>query len=431
MRKTFLIIKREYLSRVRKKSFIIITLLVPVLFVAFIAIEVFLISGGNKDNKRIAVIDDSHLFENKLRDGESIYFIYLDTDQPEALIKQYKQKGYTGLLYIPKIDLQRPNGFTYYGQNQLGFSSYEYITGQLDRVIEDQRMLKAGIDKQELDAIKADVDLSQPGSSGEEGSTAVSTVVGYFSGFLIYFILFFFGSQVMRGVMEEKTSRIAEVMISSVKPFQLMIGKILGIAGVGLTQFIIWLVMIVLLFIGLGAVAPDMAHQAGQMQMQNSGSSQMAAVAMQKANFILSSLPVTKIIFCFLFYFLGGYLLYAALFASVGSVVDQDMTESQSLIFPVMLPILLSFFIMINAIQQPNSPLSVGASIFPLSSPLVMMARVPFGVPWWQLVLSMVLLVLGFLFTTWLAGKIYRTGILLYGKKVTFKEMGKWLFRRN
>ncbi|HEY6083428.1 MAG TPA: ABC transporter permease [Chitinophagaceae bacterium] len=436
MNKTWLIIKREYLTRVRKKSFIILTLLIPFILLAFFAIEIFLVSGGSKEKQRIAVIDESGYFINKIGDGNSMSFQYLTDKKVDSFQNQYEQEGYTGLLYIPKIELDHPTGFTFYGKDQLGLDAYGYLTDHIDRVIEDERMVKAGIDKNKLDAIKADVSLVQPGTGSggsKEGNTIASTVVGYVSGILIYFILFFFGMMVMRGVMEEKTNRIAEVVISSVRPFQLMIGKIVGIAAVGLTQFFIWIIMGIGAFAALSALAPGMAHHAGELQqMQMNGpQNQMAAAMMQKAGLVIDALPVAKIILCFIFYFLGGYLMYASLFAAVGSVVDQDAADSQQLTLPVTLPILLSFFIMFNAIQQPNSPLAVGASLFPLSSPLVMMARIPFGVPWWQLGLSMIFLVAGFLLTTLLAAKIYRTGILLYGKKVTLREMGKWLLRKS
>jgi ABC-2 type transport system permease protein len=440
MNKTWLIVKREYLSRVRKRSFIIITLLIPFLLAAFIAIEVYLISGGSKQTQHIAVIDESGYFDGKLKNGDDVFFTFLQGKQAGEYRRHYQEDGYTGLLYIPQIDLSHPAGFTYYGKSQLGLGTYSYITGQLNEVIEGQRMIAAGIDKQQLDAIKADVELVQPGSgeaAGAEGNTAyatyAATAVGYISGILIYFVLIFFGMQVMRGVMEEKTNRIAEVVISSVKPFQLMFGKIVGIAGVGLTQFLIWIVLGFVFTSVAGSLFPGLAHHAGEMQSMQMGGAQnqQAMDAISKVRDVVQTLPITLIIVCFIFYFLGGYLMYASLFAAVGSAVDQDATESQSLVFPVTLPILLSFFIMFNAIQQPNSPLAVGASIFPLSSPLVMIARIPYGVPWWQLILSMALLVLGFLLTTWMAGKIYRTGILLYGKKITIKEMGKWLFRKS
>lgn len=438
MRKNWLIIKREYLSRVKKKSFIIITLLVPVAILIFIGLEIFLITGGNKETQRIAVIDESGIFNQKIQDGQQLYFTFLQNKEISAFKQEYEEAGYDGMLYIPKIDLQHPQGFTYYGKQQLGLGPYLYITGQINNIIEDQRMLEAGINKEKLKSLKADVSLSQPSQAGlgdnTEYVTYASTAIGYVSGFFIYFALILFGTQVMRGVAEEKTNRISEVMVSSVKPFQMMIGKIIGIGAVGLTQFIIWIVFAFVAFGALGAAFPGVMQQAGdlqQMQQMGGQNSAQAAAAIGKVQELLGILPVAQIILFFIFYFLGGYLLYAALYAAVGSAVDQEMTESQSLTIPITLPLILSFFIMFNAIQQPNSPLSVFCSIFPLSSPLVMMARIPYGVPWWQLALSVLFLVLGFIFTTWVAGRIYRTGILMYGKKPTFKEMMKWAFRRN
>jgi ABC-2 type transport system permease protein len=433
MHKTWLIIKREYLTRVRKRSFVVVTLLVPLMILGFILLEAYVINGGNKQKQEIAVIDDSGYFINKLRDGNNIFFQYPANKNISTFEKTYSKSGYTGLLYIPKIDINHPEGFTYFGTGQLGINSHIYIENQLDDVIQDARMVQAGIDKSKLDAIKADVRLTEKtGEDQKTSSVIVATVVAFISGFLIYFIMLFFGMSVMRGVMEEKTNRIAEVVISSVRPFQLMLGKIVGIAGVGLTQFLIWLVLIIVIFTGLSSIAPDIAHHAQQMQQMQGGQTEAMIQLSQKLHLINNSnINFPLIIFCFFFYFLGGYLMYASLFAAVGSVVDQDAADAQSLTLPITLPIIISFFIMFNAVQQPNSALSVGASIFPLSSPLVMIARIPFGVPWWQIASSMVVLILTFMLTTWMAGKIYRTGILLYGKKVTLKEMGKWLFRKS
>lgn len=437
MNKTWLIVKREYLSRVRKRSFVIITLLIPVLLMAFIAIEVFLIGGGSKATEKIAVIDESGQFIGKLKDGQDVYFTYLQGRNPDSYKNQYDEDGYQGMLYIPKFDLNTPQGFVFYSRNQLGLGPYTYITDQINQCIEDQRMLAAGIDRGKLDSLKADVSLLQPSADNQsqqntEGATLASTAVGYVSGILIYFVLFLFGTQVMRGVMEEKMNRISEVMISSVRPFQLMMGKIIGIGGVGLTQFAVWIILAILLYTGgLASVSGFGHHTTGFSNMPPDVQQAAVQQAINKAQGLINGLPILEIVLCFIFYFLGGFFMYAALFAAVGSAVDQDIAESQSLVFPVTLPILLSFFIMFNAIQQPNSPLSIWASIFPLSSPLVMIARIPFGVPAWQLGLSMVFLILGFMGTTWIAAKVYRTGILLYGKKITLKEMGKWLLRKG
>lgn len=441
MHKTWLIIQREYLSRVKKKSFIILTLLVPLIIAAFIGIQIFLVMGGNKETQHIAVIDESGMFSGKLKDGEQLFFTFLGDKNPQTFVTQYEKAGYNGLLVIPQFDLNDPNGFVYYSKHQLGLGPYAYMTGQLNNVIEDQRMIAAGIDKEKLAGVKANVSLLQPwaGGSGQSKdntgyATYASTAVGYICGFFIYFILLIYGTQVMRGVAEEKTNRIAEVLVSSVRPFQMMIGKVVGIAGVGLTQFLIWIILGLAAFFALGSLAPSLAHQAGnlqQMQQMGSAGNAQVAEAMSRVQDVILLLPVTEIILCFLFYFLGGYLLYAALFAAVGSAVDQDMTESQALTLPITMPLVISFLIMFNAIQQPNSPLAVFCSIFPISSPLVMMARIPFGVPWWQLALSILLLIVGILITIWIAGKIYRTGILMYGKKVTLRELGRWAFRKE
>ncbi len=434
MHKNWLIIKREYLSRVKKKSFIIITLLIPFIIIGFIALEVFLVAGGSKGTKKIAVVDDSGLFQGHIQDGQHIFFTFMGGKSVERERRVYKKEGFDGLLYIPDIDVQDPRGFVYFSENQLGLNSYLYITGQINQTIKERRMILAGIDQEALKKMDVDVSISQPVSSGGTANdtqylTYASSAIGYVSGFLIYFALLLFGTQVLRGVAEEKTNRISEVMISSVKPFQLMTGKIIGIGGVGLTQFIIWIILGFIGFSVAGSFFPDV-QSLQSMQQVGTERNLQAAQAFEQVKNLLSILPVAEIIVCFIFYFLGGYLLYAALFAAVGSAVDQEMTESQTLTLPVTMPIIISFFIMFSTIQEPNSALSVFCSIFPLSSPLVMMARIPYGVPAWQLILSIVFLIAGFIFTTWVAAKIYRTGILLYGKKVTLKEMLKWVVRR-
>ncbi|MGN6533802.1 MAG: ABC transporter permease, partial [Ginsengibacter sp.] len=270
------------------------------------------------------------------------------------------------------------------------------------------------------------------GNKTEKSNAALSYGIGYGSGFLIYITLFIYGAAVMRGVMEEKMNRIAEVIISSVKPFQLMMGKILGIAAVGITQLLIWLVLIVLLSsVSTAFFSPEALHHAQAMNTMGASGDTTAAMNFLNAKSTFLSANWALIIPCFLFYFLAGYLFYAALFAAVGSVVNEDPQEAQSLMLPITMPIILSFIIMTTAVGKPDAPISVWGSIIPFSSPIVMMGRIPSGnVPAWQIIVSMLSLIAGFILTTMLAAKIYRTGILLYGKKVTLKEMGKWLFRR-
>ena len=235
-----------------------------------------------------------------------------------------------------------------------------------------------------------------------------------------------YGTQVMRGVTEEKTNRIAEVVVSSVKPFQLMMGKILGIGAVGLTQFAIWIILMFMMQLALPLIFPDIVNQM-KATAENPAAASMAANIAQG----ISSLPIGKIVFSFLFYFLGGYLTYASLFAAIGSVVSEDQQEAQQLVFPVLMPIILGFVIMTKAINEPNSSLAVFGSLFPLTSPIVMMGRITYEIPVWQLALSMALLFGCFLLFTWITAKIYRTGILMYGKKPSWKEMMKWAFRKS
>jgi ABC-2 type transport system permease protein len=279
------------------------------------------------------------------------------------------------------------------------------------------------------------------GANSKKGNSMVAYIVGYGAGFLIYITLFIYGAMVMRGVMEEKTNRIAEVIISSVKPFQLMMGKIIGIGAVGLTQFLMWIILITVFSGIIGALIPhDVMMHVNEVNknvpgMQMSMQGNEAIMVFAKLSGELTSVNWLLVVGCFIFYFLFGYLFYAALFAAVGSSVNEDPQDAQSLMFPITMPIILAIVIMINAITHPDSSLATWSSIIPFFSPIVMMARIPFGVPgtvpYWQLGLSMVLLILGFLATTWVSAKIYRTGILLYGKKATWKEMWKWAFRNS
>lgn len=435
MHKIWLIIKREFSTRVRKRSFLVVTLLVPVFFAALIIVPV-LVATSSKEDKRIAVIDDSHLFTNRFPDTKGIYYKFQEGVSVDSFKKTYATYGYAGLLYIPEIDLNRPSGIAYYSSGQPGIMMESNLTSQVNSVIEQERMQRAGIDKDKLDAVKSDVDIDfKSGEEGKKGNSTVAYAVGYASGFIIYIILMFFGMSVMRGVMEEKVSRIAEVMISSVKPFQLMMGKIIGIAGVGLLQFLIWVVLIISAQLLLPLfISPETMHAMSEGNGVVQGGGNAAAMeAMQKVQYVIGSINWGLIISCFIFYFLGGYLFYSALFAAVGSLVNEDPSDAQALTFPITLPIIIGIMVMISAVQQPGSKLAFWGSIIPFTSPMVMMARLPYGVPgtvsYWELALSMGLLIIGFLFTTWMAGKIYRTGILMYGKKITWKEAIKWVFR--
>lgn len=310
------------------------------------------------------------------------------------------------------------------------------IEDKLNAALEQQRLLALNISPAQLDSAKQEGNIQFSTVEGKNDSgqeIGISYAVGYVSGFLIYIVLFIYGAMVMRGVMEEKVSRIAEVIVSSVKPFQLMMGKILGIGAVGLVQFIIWIILMTSLNFLLPLIFPQLAAQMHDSNMQNG--------AMQAADTIKNSglignvnINIPLILGCFIFYFIGGYLLYSSLFACVGSAVNEDPQDAQSLMLPITMPIIFGIVIMTKAVNEPTSSLAVFGSLFPLFSPIVMMARIAHGVgdvvPVWQLLTSMGLLILGFIFTTWFAGKVYRTGILMYGKKPSWKEMWKWAFRR-
>lgn len=428
--------RREYLIRVRNKTFLISTFLLPLVIILFIAGSVVL-SEQTKTRHRIAVIDANGYFKDYLKSDSSIIFDFT----PGIDSVNYEQKGCTALLVIPLLQEGKKPDYKLKYKKQLSISGVTDLENRVGNAVTDHLIYEeARITKGRLDSIRLRSNIGHlrsyddNGKTVKESSQGFSYLVGYLSGILIYMLTFIYGAMVMRGVMEEKTNRIAEVVISSVKPFQLMMGKITGIGMVGLTQFLLWVVLLVALaIVAQGFISPDTWKGVQQLQqsnaMGNAGSAVQVGEAAQKL-FQLTNVKWGLTLICFLFYFIGGYLFYSALFAAVGSAVNEDPQEAQSLMLPITLPIIFSFVIMTIAVQDSDGPLAVWASIIPFSAPIVMMARIPFGVPWWQLGLSMSLLVLGFLGTTWLAGKIYRTGILMYGKKPSWKTMWKWAFHK-
>lgn len=440
MNKTWIIIKREYLSRVRKKTFLLTTLLTPLLFVAVIGI-VSVITIKNIRNEKIAVVDPKGILKSNLEDSKSVTYDFtanVDTGS-------FASKGYSGILYAPQTGINTTNNFQIITEKSLSRFANSRIEKDISAALENNIIADSlKIDPKKIEALKKQADLTtvdaiKKDELGKDSRSnfGVASAIGYITAFLIYITLFVYGMMVMQGVMEEKTNRIAEVMVSSVKPFQLMLGKIIGIGAVGITQFLLWIILILgLSTIMMSFIPAEALQQAQQSGSQIPGSSQETSDAVRtlaSAGINLSALNIPAIIGCFLFYFFGGYLFYASLFAAVGSAVNDSPQDAQSLTLPITMPIIISIIIMMNAINDPTSSLAVWSSIIPFSSPIVMMARIPFGVPdtvpYWQLGLSMLLLIGGFLFTTWLSAKIYRTGILLYGKKPSWKEMMKWVVR--
>ena len=456
MSKITLIIKREYLTRIRKKSFIIMSVLGPFIFAAYIIIPMYFATLEDKDEKMVVVIDDSKLFTEYGPEGpafvipgtEFLKFQVVEGVPLETFKLGFEESGYYALLFIPSNILASESSLIY-STNQTSMEVTGYIRRTMESEIEHLKL--ASHDIEGIEKIIAEVETSinvtnikwtRDGET-KQTNTGVVMGVGYLGGMLIFFFVFFFGSQVMRGVIEEKVSRIIEVIISSVKPFQLMMGKIIGVGLTGLTQFVVWIFFSALLITGLKTAffpelnqtpteqvaASTLFDQNASSAVPESGPEGLNNEDLDKAQEIFTSLKSINagvMIGAFLFYFIFGYLLYAAMFAVIGSMVDNE-TDTQQLILPVILPLILGLYVMINAINNPDGALPFWFSLIPFTSPVVMMVRIPFGVPWWQVAVSGSLLVGTFLGMTWVAGKVYRTGILMYGKKISYKEIWKWL----
>ena len=442
MNKIRLIISREYLTRVKKKSFIVMTILGPILFAALFIAPAWIASMEDTDVKTIAVLDSSKVFINKIQDTDYIKFKYLENTSLDNARKTFSQSDYYAILHILPSITYEPTAVHLFSTKQPSFAVKSYISSSMEKEMKNQKLRAAGIDENVLKSIKSDVSIrtiqwTEDGKE-KEGSTEIAMGLGYFGGFLIYFFIFMFGAQVMRGVIEEKSSRIVEIIISSARPFELMMGKIVGVGLVGLTQFLLWVILTFAIVAGVKTIAfPQLGTKNAQevvaqdMFTQNIPEAQQIVQQQDTQKFeeifnSLKSIDYGVMIGSFIFFFLGGYLLYGSLFAAIGSAVDNE-ADTQQFMFPITIPLILGIFVMMNAIQTPDSPVAFWFSIIPFTSPIVMMVRIPFGVPYWEVALSMGLLVLTFVGTTWLAGKIYRTGILMYGKKINYKELWKWI----
>ena len=424
-----IIIAREYLTRVKKRSFLIITFLAPLFFAAMIFLPVILMNNSDKfDQKRtFAVCDSLGIFEGKFENTEYNTFVY-DKDLNRA--KEKLTEGiYDGVLYIP---VTKNVYATLYSKKQIPMTVTSHIRTTLRNVVEHQILLDNGIDTQKMNEAKMaaayvnlqSILIDDADGSEKSASTETSYILGIFLSIIIYFVIFLFGQQVMRGVIEEKSNRIIEVIVSSVKPFELMMGKIIGVALVGLTQFVLW----VLLTLAISNVASSMlpaqemvatgtvmSEQVTNMQPQTTTQSAISEIFA-----IISTIPVKDILICFLLFFLGGYFLYSAMFAAIGAAVDNE-TDTQQFATPISLMLVIPMLCSSLIANAPDSSIAVWMSMIPFTSPVAMMLRIPFGVPSWQIAVSVALLFATFVIFTWIASKIYRTGILMYGKKVSWK----------
>lgn len=432
MNKIWLVIQREYLARVKKKSFLLATLITPLIFPAIMGIFVWIALDEDTSNslRIIEVVDENKLFF--LESSNQYAFSFSDTD-PEEAKKMVQDGDRYGFLYIPKFDLKDPKGIVLYGEDNPSMNLISYLENNLKKKIEEQRLFESGIDPKVINEVRTNVGVQSItlDDQGEEtvNDATVNYAIGFLTGILIYIFIFVYGNQIMQGVIEEKSSRIVEILVSSLKPFQLMLGKIVGIGAVGLTQFLIWVVLIgTLSTVVMGYLGMQMPQQAA-LEMANPELANSMAPTGDVAQIlqVISGIDFVAIVLCFLFYFLGGYLLYGAMFAAIGSAVEAP-SEAQQFMFPVTIPLIASYMgLFIFVLNDPNSSASFWLSIVPLTSPIAMMGRVSYGVPWTDLLLSMTLLIGGFLFTTWIAGKIYRIGILMHGTKPSYKTLWKWI----
>lgn len=451
MNKTLLIIQREYLSRVKKKSFLIITLITPLLFAAIMFLPAYLANKENKNEQKVAVIDRSTIFLGNLDDSKSTKFTFIPLEDYQSVKDNLKNNGFYALLEIPE-NILNINKVVVYSQKQINIDVKGHIESQLRKKAEEVKRAelvnRIGIPdlEEQLKQTKARISvdtikLSEDGTV-KKSSTEIAMGLGYVVGFLIYMFVFIYGSMVMRGVLEEKQSRIVEVIISSVKPIQLMLGKIIGLAAVGLTQVIIWVVLMFGILTGAKAffISDETVKNMAQAQTENvmmQSNPEMVQIIeatqeqsqAEKIFEMIEGINFFEVIFCFVIFFILGYLLYSSLMAAIASAVDSEEDMNQFMM-PITIPLIAAIIILANVMKNPEGSLAIWASHIPLTSPIIMMVRIPFGVAWWEIGLSMLILALSTFGAIWLAARIYRIGILMYGKKPTWKEIWKWISYR-
>ena len=435
MNKIILVIKREYLSRVRKKSFIVMTLLGPILM-AGLMMTPLLMDTSDSEAREIWVCDESNLFHTQFEDVNDTHFEFINQNIEEVK-RGFNESDAFALVHIPKVDTASidilESSVKVYAHKPMSFSNQRLISKNIESVVESIKLKEEGLTRELIDRTRSDVELNTIilGESGVEksGSTEIAMGLSMAGGFLIYIFIFLYGAMVMRGVIEEKTSRIVEIIISSVKPFQLMMGKIIGVAMVGFTQFALW---IILTFV-ISTVATTMLVDPADINIAElAQGTELVAQELQNESGLtivlnqLEQMNNSFILMMFLFYFVGGYLMYGSLFAAVGAAVDSE-TDTQQFMMPITIPLIFSFIALQTILENPDSPLAFWCSIIPFTSPIVMMGRLPFDPPMWEIALSMVLLIIGFIFTSWIAGRIYRVGILMHGQKVSYKILWKWI----
>lgn len=433
-----IILKREYLTRVKKRSFILLTFLGPLFFAALIIAPSLLMINSDKmeSKKAIAVLDETNWFSGRFESTDVNTFVYTDIDENIDSLKKFVLEGiYDAVLYVPATELSVPTNAKLYSNKQIPMSLSSYIKSAMKQEVEHRKLLAHGIDPKVVKSVDTNINIATIRMDEEEGEKTshaeLESILGLILAVIIYFVIFLFSNQVLRGVIEEKSNRIVEVIISSVKPFELMMGKILGIALVGLTQFLLWIVLTIGIYFVANSIilGPEIMSPTGTIMTEEISqiveTSQGQDIMLEVVNMI-ESINFKAILTSFLFYFVFGFLLYAALFAAVGGMVDSE-TDSNQFVTILSMPLIVAIACSTTMINNPDSGLGIWLSMIPFTSPVSMMIRIPFGVPYWQIIVSILILIVTFIFTTWIAAKIYRTGILMYGKKPSWKEVWKWL----
>lgn len=423
------------------------TILGPIFLAILMMAPAYISSLEDTELKTIQVIDQTNVVSQAISNTDLLHFeIFPQKNHIEAL-QEFKDNSYYAVLFIPENIAKGGNTIEIYSDKDISREVIKHVKSDLEKEIQKEKLRSNGITEDVLKIVETKIGVSTfiIDSEGQrkKSFTDFKMALGYGAGFLIYIFIFMFGAQVMRGVIEEKTNRIIEVIVSSVKPFQLMMGKIVGVALVGLTQFLLWIVLTFTIVtivqstvfsgekISVEKINPESI-------MEKSGTNDSISVPesahmesyMEDALDYLNEVNFPAMLGAFLFFFIGGYLLYSSLFAAIGSAVDND-TDTQQFMLPITIPLVLAIIMLFSIVDNPDGQIALWFSMIPFTSPITMMARIPFGVPWWQIIISMVLLVATFAGTTWLAGKIYRIGILMYGKKITYKELWKWLKYKN
>ncbi len=430
-----LIIKREYLNRVKNKSFIVMTFLSPLIMVALISLVAYLSSLNNDTAREITVLDESGLFKGQFQNTENTTYILLTNVSLDSAKAQVERVEGYGLLYIPPADNidELKDGVTFYSEESPSLLLIDAIEDKMEDTASDIKLRNAGLSPDQISELRVNINTNLETFKGEETSKMGSVfklAFGGIAGYLLFMFIIIYGNMIMRSVIEEKTSRIVEIIISSVKPMQLLLGKIFGTSLAGITQFVVWVILIGILMTVVTVVFGIDLNSAGALQQEVVAQAQDNPAVNKELTLIaqeIYNLPLLNLVIMFILYFLGGYLMYASLYAAIGAAVDNE-TDTQQFMLPILMPLILAIYVgMFTVIENPHGTVSQVFSFFPLTSPVVMLMRIPFGVPIWQQILSVVILFATFMGTVWMAAKIYRVGILMYGKKPTYKELFKWL----